>query len=86
MAIRQLVADEAPELSAVQSRLTVAGITMSALFFAGTFAIGLYNPFDMDVVATLRKGRTGRGGDDVRRGSRLRVLGQRHGVRHSRGS
>lgn len=43
MAIRQLVADEAPELSAVQSRLTVAGITMSALFFAGTFAIGLYN-------------------------------------------
>jgi hypothetical protein len=43
MAIKQLVVDEAPELSAVQSRLTVAGITMSALFFAGTFAIGLYN-------------------------------------------
>ncbi len=46
MSINQLRADQGPPDSAIQNRLTVAGLILTTLFFAGSFALALSAQFD----------------------------------------
>jgi hypothetical protein len=42
MTISGLITKDGPEISLIQNRLTVAGLSLTALFFSGSFSLALY--------------------------------------------
>ncbi len=54
MSIKQLNIDEGPADSAVQNRLTVAGLVLTTLFFSGSFALALNAQFDANFKKDFR--------------------------------
>jgi hypothetical protein len=54
MTIGDLTTKEGPEISLVQNRLTVAGLSLTTLFFSGSFSLALYGLLRQDATPEYR--------------------------------